>query len=82
MRLLNINLPDDIVKKVTASYADMTPVERFMLETVGIHDTVIKSNGGYGGDTTAVREEEDTACASSCAATAGRAGDEREETSA
>jgi len=34
MRLLNISLPDNINKKLTTNYKGMTPMDRFMLETL------------------------------------------------
>jgi hypothetical protein len=67
MRLLNITLPDDISKKVTSNYAGLTPMNRFMLETVGVRDTLERFEGE---DVIPAQEEEGSVCAS-CAATIG-----------
>ena len=39
LRLLDIVLPDHITKKVTNNYNGMTPMDRFMLETLNGDDT-------------------------------------------
>jgi hypothetical protein len=44
MRLLNISLPDNITNKVTTNYKGMTPMDRFMLETLKGDDAASSGN--------------------------------------
>ena len=72
MHLLNINLPDNITKKLTTNYKGMTPMDRFMLETLK-GDDASSENASRDGNTPSGRRS----LCDSCAPTLG--GDSKEE---
>jgi len=65
MSLLGISLPEHVVDKIAATYNGMTPMDRFLVETLDVQGTIAESDGG--GDI--VVQEAGSVCAS-CAATA------------
>lgn len=71
LRLLDIALPDHITKKVTVNYKGMTPMDRFMLETLNGDDA---RSGSTNNACDAAPSGPRSSCAS-CVATVGGGND-------
>jgi hypothetical protein len=79
MRLLSVDLPQQVAAKVATNYAGMTPMGRFLLETLDSQVMMARVDGVTAVDKYYHVEEADRACSiiNSCLATAG--GTEKEE---